>query len=103
MELDSIFIQFFFICTIINREARIKLLYLSNTFIDIVVIKPRRAGKTTLVKTTFPDKPYFSLENPDIRNFANDNPRGFLKQCQMAPSLTKYNLYNYYILTFNKF
>jgi predicted AAA+ superfamily ATPase len=63
----------------INRDARIKLLYLSNSFKAIAVIGPRQAGKTTLVKTTFPDKPYYSLENPDIRNFAIDDPRGFLK------------------------
>lgn len=33
-----------------------------------------------MAKTTFPDKPYFSLKSPDIRNFANDNPRDFLKK-----------------------
>jgi predicted AAA+ superfamily ATPase len=63
----------------INREAQLKLLQLSNSFKAIAVIGPRQAGKTTLVKTTFPDKPYYSLENPDIRNFAVDDPRGFLK------------------------
>jgi predicted AAA+ superfamily ATPase len=63
----------------INREAKIKLIQLSNTFKAIAVIGPRQAGKTTLVKTTFPDKPYFSLENPDIRSFANEDPRGFLQ------------------------
>lgn len=62
----------------VNREARIKLLQLSNSFKAIAVIGPRQAGKTTLVKTTFPDKPYYSLENPDIRDFAIDDPRGFL-------------------------
>ncbi|MCI4443566.1 MAG: ATP-binding protein [Lentimicrobium sp.] len=62
----------------VNREAQIKLLNLSNSFKAIAVIGPRQAGKTTLVKTTFPDKPYYSLENPDIRNYALDDPRGFL-------------------------
>ena len=36
----------------------------------MAVIGPRQSGKTTLVKLVFPDKPYFSLENPDIRRFA---------------------------------
>jgi predicted AAA+ superfamily ATPase len=63
----------------ISREARIKLIDLSKSFKAIAVIGPRQAGKTTLVKTTFPNKPYYSLENPDIRSFANDDPRGFLK------------------------
>ena len=80
MESNSIFVQFFnYLCNMINREARIKLIQLSNSFKAIAVIGPRQAGKTTLVKNTFPDKPYYSLENPDIRNFANDDPRGFLK------------------------
>jgi predicted AAA+ superfamily ATPase len=83
----------------ITREARIKLLQLSNSFKAIAVIGPRQAGKTTLVKTTFPDKPYYSLENPDIRNFAIEDPRGFLStitsgaildEVQRAPELFSY-------------
>jgi uncharacterized protein len=62
----------------INRNAQTKLLQLSNSFKAIAVIGPRQAGKTTLVKNTFPTKPYYSLENPDLRNFAIDDPRGFL-------------------------
>ena len=30
------------------------------------------------MRATFPDKPYVSLENPDLRLFANEDPRGFL-------------------------
>ena len=41
---------------------------------------PRQSGKTTLAKTVFPDKPYVSLEDPDIRQFAQSDPRGFLAQ-----------------------
>jgi uncharacterized protein len=79
MELNSIFVQFFnYFCKMITRKAQIKLLKLSNSFKAIAVIGPRQAGKTTLVKATFPDKPYYSLENPDIRNFAIEDPRGFL-------------------------
>jgi predicted AAA+ superfamily ATPase len=62
----------------INRDAQIKLIELSKSFKAIAVIGPRQAGKTTLVKTTFPNKPYNSLENPDTRNFAIEDPRGFL-------------------------
>jgi predicted AAA+ superfamily ATPase len=39
---------------------------------------PRQSGKTTLVKAAFKHKPYVSLENPDTRLFALDDPRGFL-------------------------
>jgi uncharacterized protein len=83
----------------ITRQARVKLLQLSNSFKAIAVIGPRQAGKTTLVKTTFPDKPYYSLENPNIRNFAIEDPRGFLSTMpngaildeeQRAPDLFSY-------------
>ncbi len=71
----------------IIREAKEKLLQLSNTFKAIAIIGPRQAGKTTLAKNTFPNKPYFSLENPDIRNFATDDPRGFLNSIQKGAIL----------------
>jgi len=32
----------------------------------------------TLVRTAFPQKPYVSLEDPDQREFAQDDPRRFL-------------------------
>lgn len=41
---------------------------------------PRQSGKTTLCKQTFPRKPYVSLENPDVAEFATTDPNGFLKQ-----------------------
>lgn len=66
----------------IIREAKKKLLQLSNSFKAIAIIGPRQAGKTTLAKTTFPNKPYFSLENPDTRTFATEDPRGFLASIQ---------------------
>lgn len=100
MESNSIFIQFYyFIYKMIYRETKIKLLNLSNSFKAIAVIGPRQAGKTTVVKTTFPDKTYYSLENPDIRNYALDDPRGFLStmpngaildEVQRAPLLFSY-------------
>ncbi len=41
---------------------------------------PRQSGKTTLLKDQFPDYTYVSLENLDNRNFAQQDPNGFLKQ-----------------------
>lgn len=63
----------------IEREAQQKLAQLGDTFKAIAVIGPRQSGKTTLVKVTFPEKAYLSLENPDTRNFALEDPRGFLQ------------------------
>lgn len=51
---------------------------LASGFPVVVLTGPRQSGKTTLVKQLFPDKPYVSLENPDVRLFANEDPRGFL-------------------------
>ena len=42
------------------------------------VVGPRQSGKTTLVKHTFPDFDYVSLEDLDNRLFAQQDPRGFL-------------------------
>ena len=62
----------------IQRDAKTKLESLAKSFKAIAVIGPRQSGKTTLVKNTFPNKPYVSLENPDTRKFAIEDPRGFL-------------------------
>ncbi len=41
---------------------------------------PRQSGKTTLLRHIFKDYTYISLENPDFRTFASDDPNGFLKR-----------------------
>lgn len=62
----------------IKRIAQRKLEDLSKKFKAVVVNGARQTGKTTLVKMTFKDKDYVSLENPDLRTFAMEDPRGFL-------------------------
>lgn len=64
----------------INRKATERLLHLSKTFRSVAVVGPRQSGKTTLCRTVFPGKPYVSLENPDVLEFATTDPRGFLSQ-----------------------
>jgi predicted AAA+ superfamily ATPase len=75
------------------------LLYASQKFPVVTLTGPRQSGKTTLVKTTFPDKDYVSLENIDTRLFAAEDPKGFLNQfkngiiideAQHAPDLFSY-------------
>ena len=44
----------------------------------VAVTGPRQSGKTTLVRKAFPGKHYVSLEDLDEREFATDDPRGFL-------------------------
>jgi len=44
----------------------------------VTLLGPRQSGKTTLVRETFPDKAYVSLENPDTLARARLDPRAFL-------------------------
>ncbi len=51
-----------------------------KTFPAIVLTGPRQSGKTTLLKHEFPNYQYASLEDPDVRIRAKDDPNGFLNQ-----------------------
>lgn len=62
----------------IERTLAAKLISLRQKFQVITLTGPRQSGKTTLVKATFPDFPYVSLEEPDLRQVALRDPRGFL-------------------------
>ncbi|PIP38173.1 MAG: AAA family ATPase [Desulfobacterales bacterium CG23_combo_of_CG06-09_8_20_14_all_51_8] len=46
----------------------------------ITVTGPRQSGKTTLIRALFPDNEYVSLEEPELRQLASEDPRGFLAQ-----------------------
>jgi len=65
----------------------------------VTLTGPRQSGKTTLAKAAFPRHEYVSLEDPDRREFALGDPRGFLGQfkgkvildeVQRAPELFSY-------------
>jgi uncharacterized protein len=51
-----------------------------NKYPILALTGPRQSGKTTLLRELFPDYTYLSLENPDIRLFAEKDPNAFLKQ-----------------------
>ncbi len=63
---------------LIIRTAEKELRTLARQFKTVAVLGPRQSGKTTLVRMAFPDKAYVSLENPDTRRFAIEDPRGFI-------------------------
>jgi len=44
----------------------------------VTVTGPRQSGKTTLCRQAFPGLAYANLEQPDTREFARLDPRGFL-------------------------
>ena len=64
----------------IAREAANLARTLATEFKIVAIIGPRQAGKTTMARAIFSDKPYVNLENPDDRRFALEDPRRFLDQ-----------------------
>jgi len=64
----------------IPRVLAKKLKKAAASFPVVTVTGPRQSGKTTLVRATFKDYEYVSLELPDQRAFALEDPRGFLGQ-----------------------
>ncbi len=65
----------------------------------VTITGPLQSGKTTLCRKVFPDKAYVSLENMDTRNFAREDPLGFLAglpdgaildEIQQVPELPSY-------------
>lgn len=83
----------------ISRNITPRLLELTSQYPVLTLIGPRQSGKTTLVKALFPKKPYVTLEDPDQRRFAIEDPRGFLGQyaggaifdeIQRTPELSSY-------------
>ncbi len=57
-------------------------------FYPIVTLTgPRQSGKTTLARLTFPKHAYVSLEEPDQRAFAKEDPKGFLKRFEQGAIL----------------
>lgn len=65
----------------------------------LTITGPRQSGKTTLSRLLRPTASYFSLEDPDVRAYASEDPRGFLAglgdstildEVQRAPDLLSY-------------
>ena len=83
----------------IERTLRIKLLELTKKYPIVTLTGPRQSGKSTLLRHAFSDYKYVSLEDPDMRLFATDDPRGFLAtypdktiidEAQRVPALFSY-------------
>jgi predicted AAA+ superfamily ATPase len=83
----------------IKRRLEKKLLKWAGQYPVVTVTGPRQSGKTTMCRSVFSDKPYFSLEDLDNRDYARTDPRGFLSEIpdgavldeiQYAPGLLSY-------------
>lgn len=83
----------------IERTLQTQLLNLLGRYPVVTLTGPRQSGKTTLCRRTLPEHPYVSLENPARREYAMEDPLGFLAQypqgaildeVQRAPELPSY-------------
>jgi predicted AAA+ superfamily ATPase len=83
----------------IDRTIEHVLKELVTKYPVVTITGPRQSGKTTLCRKVFPEIPYENLEIPDVRQFALDDPRGFLSrysegvildEIQRAPNLLSY-------------
>ena len=83
----------------IQRTIQVQLKKLAAMYPVVTITGPRQSGKTTLAKMTFPDYRYVSLENFDVRQMAEADPKGFLKsyaapvildEIQRVPALLSY-------------
>lgn len=83
----------------INRNLAPKLRQMLKYFPILSINGPRQSGKSTLLKNTFAELPYITLENPDDLNLALTDPVGFLAnfpkgaildEVQNAPQLFSY-------------
>lgn len=83
----------------VERDIVKEVLDMAEAYPIVTVLGPRQSGKTTLVREVFKKKPYASLEDPDTRKFAEEDPRGFLDnypdgaildEIQRLPTLLSY-------------
>lgn len=83
----------------IPRKIETKIQESARRYPVVSLTGPRQSGKTTLVRAMFPDVPYVSLEDPEYRTFAMEDPRRFLEgfgervildEVQRAPDLFSY-------------
>jgi len=83
----------------ISRDLGKLLKSLARQYPVLTITGPRQAGKTTLCRSTFPKLRYVTLEAHDTRDYAREDPRGFLDEhragaifdeIQNAPELPSY-------------
>ena len=54
----------------------------------LAISGPRQSGKTTMLRDSFPEYEYLSMEDVDARNFLANDPKGFFE---------RYNKYYFFL------
>ncbi len=63
-----------------NRLLNSYLKDLASKYPVVTLMGPRQSGKTTLVRSVFPKKPYVNMEDAENRAFATLDPKGFMQR-----------------------
>ena len=83
----------------IIRSIQNELLACASEYPAVTVLGPRQSGKTTLSRMAFPEHHYCSLEEPNVRRQAQNDPKGLLggfsggvilDEIQRVPELLSY-------------
>lgn len=83
----------------IKRNLETQLIQAAEKFPVVTLTGPRQSGKSTLCRACFPEHAYVNLESPDVRAFAQQDPRRFLAdypqgaildEIQRCPELPSY-------------
>lgn len=83
----------------IERILQKELVALLREYPVVTILGPRQSGKTTLARHYLPHFTYRNLELPDVRDFATEDPKGFLAdagepliidEIQRVPDLLSY-------------
>ena len=83
----------------LKRELKQRLVSIFKQFPALAILGPRQSGKTTIAKEAFPHLKYINLEDLSIRQYAKDDPKGFLEanpeglildEIQNVPELLSY-------------
>ncbi len=84
---------------IISRQLTSEVLLSASEYPVVTLIGPRQSGKTTLVRSLFPEHAYANLEDPEVRLLAESDPKAFLRrwpapaiydEIQRVPGLLSY-------------
>jgi hypothetical protein len=79
-ELSKVIVQNTHNMRFVQRVLAPAVLEAARKFSAVVVTGPRRAGKTTLLRHTFPGVEYVLLQDPNVQARARADPRGLLEE-----------------------